>query len=47
MALGDKLGLPGTPSFLINGQVVDTKNGFEDLKNALDKALAASQQSSQ
>ncbi len=46
-ALADKLQLPGTPSFLINGQIVDTKNGFEDLTNALDKALGQSPQPSQ
>jgi protein-disulfide isomerase len=46
-ALADKLQLPGTPSFLINGQIVDTKKGFEDLTNAIDKALAQSTQPSQ
>lgn len=42
VALGEKLGLPGTPAFLING-VLQQPKAFEDLKNALDQALAQSQ----
>lgn len=37
--LGEKLNLPGTPSFLVNGVLIDTKN--EDaLIQAIDQALA-------
>lgn len=42
VALGDKLGLPGTPTFLING-VVQNPQSFKELQDAIDKALAASQ----
>ncbi len=40
--LGTKLNLPGTPAFLING-VIQQPKAFEDLKNALDQALAQNQ----
>lgn len=39
-ALGDKFGLPGTPSFLING-VLQNPKSFADLQTAIDQALAA------
>lgn len=42
VALGTKLGLPGTPSFLINGTLVQPQQ-FNDLTNAIDKALAQPQ----
>lgn len=42
VALGDKLGLPGTPSFLING-VIQNPQSFKELQDAIDKALAANQ----
>lgn len=42
VALADKLKLPGTPAFLINGALVSPKN-FDDLKQAIDKALANAQ----
>jgi protein-disulfide isomerase len=41
--LAGKLGLQGTPTFLVNGQVVEIKSGFTDLQDAIDKALAQSQ----
>ncbi|MDQ5943535.1 MAG: hypothetical protein QG675_303 [Patescibacteria group bacterium] len=37
--LGEKLNLPGTPSFLVNGVLIDTKNE-EALIQAIDQALA-------
>jgi len=40
--LGTRLNLPGTPAFLING-VLQQPKAFEDLKNALDQALAQNQ----
>ncbi|MBA3679046.1 thioredoxin domain-containing protein [Candidatus Saccharibacteria bacterium] len=42
VTLGEKLNLPGTPAFLINGTIVQVKS-FEDLKNAIDQALAQNQ----
>ncbi len=42
VALGDKLGLPGTPSFLING-VLQSPKSFADLQTAIDQALAQNQ----
>lgn len=38
--LATKLNLQGTPTFFINGNQVTIKTGFEDLKNAVDQALA-------
>lgn len=46
VSLGEKLGLSGTPSFLINGQLIEFKT-YGDLTNALDKALGQSPQPSQ
>lgn len=40
MALGEKLNLPGTPSFLVNGVLIQT-NAEGDLAKAIEKALAA------
>lgn len=37
--LGEKLNLPGTPSFLVNGVLIDTKSETA-LTDAIDKALA-------
>ena len=42
VAIGDQLGLPGTPSFLING-VLQQPKSFEDFKNAIDQAISQSQ----
>jgi len=42
VALGEKLELPGTPSFLVNGQIIKT-NSEEDLINAINQALAQNQ----
>lgn len=39
VALGEKLNLPGTPSFLVNGVVIQT-NSEADLTKAIDQALA-------
>lgn len=39
VALGDKLGLPGTPSFLVNGTIINPQS-FKDLQSAVDQALA-------
>ncbi len=38
--LATKLNIQGTPTFFINGNQVTIKTGFEDLKNAVDQALA-------
>ncbi len=42
VAIGEKLNLPGTPSFLVNGKLVQTK-AEADLTNAIDQALSANQ----
>lgn len=39
VALGEKLDLPGTPSFLVNGVVIQTKSEA-DLVTAIEQALA-------
>lgn len=43
LRLGEKLNLPGTPSFLVNGVLVETKSEA-DLTNAIDQAIARLQQ---
>lgn len=40
--LATKLNLPGTPSFLINGSLVQVQD-FKDLTNAIDQALSQAQ----
>lgn len=42
VALGEKLNLPGTPSFLVNGKLVQTKSEA-DLTNAIEQALSQAQ----
>lgn len=42
VALGDKLNLPGTPSFVVNGKLIKT-NSEEDLTNAINQALSQAQ----
>ena len=44
--LGEKLNLPGTPSFLVNGVLIDTSSE-EDLIQAIEKAIAQPQSQSQ
>jgi protein-disulfide isomerase len=39
-ALGDAFNIPGTPTFFVNGVQVNNKNGSDDLKQAIEKALA-------
>lgn len=39
-ALGDAFNIPGTPTFFVNGVIVDNKSGSEALNQAIDKALA-------
>lgn len=39
-ALGDAFKIPGTPTFFVNGVVVDTQNGADSIIQAIEKALA-------
>jgi len=39
-ALGDAFKIPGTPTFFVNGVIVDTEAGVEAITQAIDKALA-------
>lgn len=42
IALGDKFNLPGTPSFVVNGKLIET-NSEADLTNAINQALSQTQ----
>lgn len=39
-ALGDAFKIPGTPTFFVNGVMVDTQNGADSIIQAIEKALA-------
>ena len=39
-ALGDAYKIPGTPTFFVNGVMIDTENGVDAITQAIDKALA-------
>lgn len=40
-ALGEAFGIPGTPTFFVNGEMIDTQGGAADaIMQAIDKALA-------
>ena len=39
-ALGDAFKIPGTPTFFVNGVMIDTENGVDAITQAIDKALA-------
>lgn len=39
-ALGDAFDIPGTPTFFVNGVVVESKGGADTIMKALDEALA-------
>ncbi|PWB39164.1 MAG: disulfide bond formation protein DsbA [Parcubacteria group bacterium] len=41
IASGDKAGIEGTPSFFINGKKVTLKNSYDELKQLIDKSVAA------
>ncbi len=42
VALGEKIGIPGTPTFLVNGVVIKT-SAESDLTTAIEQALSANQ----
>jgi protein-disulfide isomerase len=39
-ALGDAFKIPGTPTFFVNGVMIDSQNGVEAITQAIDRALA-------
>lgn len=39
-AEGEKLGIKGTPSFFLNGKLIENPQGFQGLKSILSQALA-------
>jgi protein-disulfide isomerase len=41
MTKGNKLGIEGTPAFMVNGKKVTIQNTAEDFKKVLDEAIAA------
>lgn len=40
MALGNAFNVPGTPTFFVNGELIETSKGAESLNQAIDKILA-------